>query len=115
MANTKEKKITLVKIPSFTRLLIGGLAAYWLSTIMNPAFVAIAVLVILLIPVLTVDNIFSQQFSHAYKQPEQIVPKVMKKSEYLATVAAPIKEAEPKIESKVNTPEVAKKKGKSKR
>lgn len=79
----KPKKITLIKMPSFTRLLIGGLTAYWLSTIMNPAFVAIAVLVILMIPVLTVDNMFSQQFHRAYNPPAQIQPKVMTKSEYL--------------------------------
>ncbi|MEI7796649.1 MAG: hypothetical protein WCI06_08450 [Methylococcaceae bacterium] len=124
MANIKEKKIVLVKMPSFTRLLIGGLAAYWLSTIMNPAFVAIAVLVILLIPILTVDNIFSRQFSDAYKQPEQIVPKVMKKSEYLASIAPPVeppvappepeKESTLQMENRLNAEQAAKKKSKSK-
>ena len=114
MADIKEKKIALVKMPSFTRLLIGGLAAYWLSTIMNPAFVAIAVLVILLIPVLTVDNIFSRQFSDAYKKPEQIVPKVMNKSEYLATLAPAEKETMSKIEHQLKAAETTKKKGKAK-
>lgn len=87
-ASTPPKKIVLLKMPSFTRLLIGGLAAFWLSTIMNPAFVAIAALIIFFIPVLTVDNIFSRQFERAYKQPEEIKPKVMTKSEYLATLGA---------------------------
>lgn len=70
-----NEKVIKVRMPSFTRLFIGGLAAYWLSTIMNPAFVAIAVLVILMIPILTVDNIFSRQFSSAYKPPEPIKQK----------------------------------------
>ncbi len=89
MSDAKGQKVALVKMPSFTRLLIGGLAAYWLSTIMNPAFVAIAVLVVLLIPILTVDSIFSNQFSKAYRQPAQVTPKVMTRSEYLETKAAP--------------------------
>lgn len=70
-----DEKIIKVRMPSFTRLFIGGLAAYWLSTIMNPAFVAIGFLVILMIPVLTVDNMFSRQFSSAYKPPEPVKPK----------------------------------------
>lgn len=96
----EKKKVTLLKMPSFTRLLIGGLVAYWLSTIMNPAFVAIAVLVVLLIPVLTVDNIFSRQFNDAYRQPAPITPKVMKKSEYLAAIETPA-EKQPETESKI--------------
>lgn len=65
-----HKKVTHVKMPSFTTMLFGAIAAYWLSTIMNPAFVAIGVLVILLIPIVTVDNIFARQFSRAYQRPE---------------------------------------------
>ncbi len=76
-----DEKIIKVRIPSFTRLFIGGLAAYWLSTIMNPAFVAIGFLVILMIPVLTVDNMFSRQFSTAYKKPpEPVKPKSQPKA-----------------------------------
>lgn len=82
------KKVVLLKMPSFTRMLIGGLAAFWLSSIMNPAFAAIAVLIIFFIPVLTVDNIFSKQFERAYKKPEEIQPKKITKSEYLATLEA---------------------------
>jgi hypothetical protein len=85
MSEAKAKKVVFLKMPSFTRLLIGGLAAYWLSTIMNPAFVAIAVLVILIIPILTVDNIMARQFHRAYNPPVEVVPKVMTKSEYLAS------------------------------
>lgn len=88
MADAKVKKVTYLKMPSFTRLLIGGLIAWWLSSIMNPAFVAIAVLVVLIIPVLTVDNIFSKQFERAYKQPEEVKPKQISKSEYQASLEA---------------------------
>lgn len=80
------KKVVLLKMPSFTRMLIGGLAAFWLATVMNPAFAAIAILVILFIPVLTVDNIFSKQFERAYKKPEEVKPKTMTKSEYMAAL-----------------------------
>ena len=78
----KEPPVKVVKMPSFTRLFIGGLMAYWLSTIMNPAFVAIGALLILLIPVLSVDNIFAKQFIRAYFPPPKIEPKVMSKNEY---------------------------------
>lgn len=104
MADDKVKQVKLVKMPSFTRLLIGGLMAYWLSTIMNPAFVAIAVLVILLIPVLTVDNIFSRQFTRAYNPPIQVQPKTMSKSEYIEGKLAQ--------ETKVATPTATDKKAK---
>lgn len=98
MSDTKQQFIQ-VRMPSFTRLLIGGLIAYWLSTIMNPAFVAIAVLVVLLIPILTVDNIFSAQFSKAYRQPPPVQPKVISKSEYLETkMPAVEKKTEPPVE-----------------
>lgn len=99
MSDSKGHKLALVKMPSFTRLLIGGMMAYWLSTIMNPAFVAIAVLVILLIPILTVDNMFSNQFSRAYRQPEQVQPKTMSKSEYIESkTAATAKPAQEPVE-----------------
>lgn len=85
----------LVKMPSMTRLLIGGGLAFWLSTIMNPAFVAIAVLVVLLIPVLSVDNMFSSQFAKAYRQPKPPEPKKMTKSEYLESKVAAEEKKEP--------------------
>lgn len=66
----QDKKVTLVKMPSYSTMLFGAIAAYWLSTIMNPAFVAIGVLVILFIPIVSVDNIFARQFSKAYQRPE---------------------------------------------
>ncbi|MEN9897406.1 MAG: hypothetical protein RLZZ66_1055 [Pseudomonadota bacterium] len=66
----QDKKVTLVKMPSYSTMIFGAIAAYWLSTIMNPAFVAIGVLLILLIPIVSVDNIFARQFSKAYQRPE---------------------------------------------
>ncbi len=103
MSEVQVKKV-LLKMPSFTRFLIGGLAAYWLSTIMNPAFGIIALLVILIIPILTVDNIMAKQFHRAYNPPPQVVPKVISKREYLASISEPEKVEEPVPE----TPEKAK-------
>lgn len=100
MAEKKVNKVKLVKMPSVSRLLMGGLMAYWLSTIMNPAFVAIAVLFILLIPVLSVDNIFSRQFIRAYYPPPKIEPKVMSKSEYLELKTAEEAKNAPPVEVK---------------
>lgn len=99
MADAKVKKVTYLKMPSFTRFLIGGLIAWWLSSIMNPAFVAIAVLVVLIIPVLTVDNIFSKQFERAYKQPEEIKPKKISKAEYQASLEAEAAKKQESIEA----------------
>ena len=79
----KTPVITLVKAPSFTRLLLGGIAAYSLSMVMNPAFGVIAFLLILLIPLLTIDSIFSRQFHKAYHKPVQIKKREMSRSQYL--------------------------------
>jgi hypothetical protein len=78
-ADKHDKHVTLVKMPSFSTMLFGAIAAYWLSTIMNPAFVAIGVLVILLIPIVSVDNIFARQFAKAYQRPEAQEPEQEKK------------------------------------
>jgi hypothetical protein len=43
------------------RMVWGGLVAYWLSGIINPAFVAIAVMIVLFIPILIVDPYFPSQ------------------------------------------------------
>jgi|APLak6261658528_1056013.scaffolds.fasta_scaffold124939_2 hypothetical protein len=50
-----ESNVVMVKIPSPMRLLLASLCAYWLAGIFNPAFVAIAVLILLLIPVVLVE------------------------------------------------------------
>ncbi|MEN9756667.1 MAG: hypothetical protein RL755_854 [Pseudomonadota bacterium] len=104
-----DKKVALVKMPSFSTMLFGAIAAYWLSTIMNPAFVAIGVLVILLIPIVTVDNIFARQFAKAYQRPEtqetenESKPaddKKAKKPEVKKVATAPAKAVEAKATNK---------------
>jgi hypothetical protein len=47
------------------RLLCGGAIAYWLAHIINPSFVAIAVMIVLFIPLFIADNLF-------FEQPEMI-------------------------------------------
>lgn len=51
----------IVKMPRPMRMVWGSLLAYWLSGIINPAFVAIAVLIALYIPILVVDPYFPSQ------------------------------------------------------
>ncbi|MGZ4976634.1 MAG: hypothetical protein ACXV8O_05720 [Methylobacter sp.] len=51
----------IVKMPGPMRMVWGSLVAYWLSGIINPAFVAIAVMIILFIPILIVDPYFPSQ------------------------------------------------------
>lgn len=51
----------IVKIPSPWRLLLASLCAYWLSDIINPAFVGIAVLIFLLIPVVLAEFYFFKE------------------------------------------------------
>jgi hypothetical protein len=40
------------------RMVWGSLVAYWLAGMINPAFVAIAVMIALFIPVLFIDPLF---------------------------------------------------------
>ena len=40
------------------RMVWGSATAYWLAGIINPAFIAIAVMIILFIPVLVADPLF---------------------------------------------------------
>jgi len=44
--------LKIIKMPTPMRMVWGSLVAYWLAGIINPAFVAIAVMIALLIPVL---------------------------------------------------------------
>ncbi len=53
-----------VKAPSPARLLCGSALAYWLSGFVNPAFVAIAAMTLLFIPV------FYNDYSH-YEAPDK--------------------------------------------
>lgn len=54
----KEYILKIVKVPRPMRMVWGSLVAYWLSGIINPAFVAIAVMIALFIPVLVIDPYF---------------------------------------------------------
>lgn len=46
-----------IKPPSTLRILLGSATAYWLSDIINPGFVAIAVLIVLFCPVFYFDKL----------------------------------------------------------
>jgi len=48
----------MVKIPRPMRMVWGSAIAYWLAGIVNPAFIAIAVMIALFIPVLIADPYF---------------------------------------------------------
>ncbi|WP_432741787.1 hypothetical protein ABXJ76_15705 [Methylobacter sp. G7] len=48
----------IVKMPRPMRMVWGSLVAYWLAGMINPAFVAIAVMIALFIPVFIVDPLF---------------------------------------------------------
>jgi hypothetical protein len=50
--------LKIVKVPRPMRMVWGSAIAYWLSGIINPAFVAIAVLIALFIPILIADPYF---------------------------------------------------------
>jgi predicted signal transduction protein with EAL and GGDEF domain len=50
--------LQIVKVPKPMRMVWGSLIAYWLAGIINPAFIAIAVMIALFIPVLIVDPLF---------------------------------------------------------
>lgn len=54
-------------MPRPMRMVWGSLVAYWLSGIINPAFVAIAVMIALFIPIL-ISEYWSQDL--AYSQPD---------------------------------------------
>ena len=43
------------------RILCGSAVAYWLSDIINPAFVAVAVMILLFFPVFFADFLFPEQ------------------------------------------------------
>jgi len=45
-------------MPRPMRMVWGSLVAYWLSGVINPAFVAIAVMIVLFIPVIVADPYF---------------------------------------------------------
>ena len=57
----KEHILKIVKVPKPMRMVWGSAIAYWLSGIINPAFVAVAVMIALFIPVLIADPYFPSQ------------------------------------------------------
>lgn len=63
-----------VKVPSAFRLLCGGAIAFWLSHIINPAFVSVAVMIVLFIPVFTEDYFSIQHKELTIKDIEKIIP-----------------------------------------
>lgn len=54
----KEYILKIVKVPRPMRMVWGSAIAYWLAGIINPAFIAIAVMIVLFIPVLIADPYF---------------------------------------------------------
>ena len=65
LAKTKTKIIKVktvdIKAPGPMRILCGSAAAYWLSGIISPGFVAIAVMILLFFPVFFIDFLFPEQ------------------------------------------------------
>jgi len=52
--------VKVVKMPGPMRMVWGSVIAYWLAGIVNPAFIAIAVMIALFIPILIADPFFSE-------------------------------------------------------
>jgi hypothetical protein len=63
--------VVKVKFPSPIRLLCGGALAYWLAHIINPAFVAIAVMIVLFIPIFITDHFSCQSTNN---QSDVLIP-----------------------------------------
>jgi hypothetical protein len=61
----KEYILKVIKMPRPMRMVWGSAVAYWLSGVINPAFVAIAVMIALFIPILFAEH-YSPDLS--YKQ-----------------------------------------------
>jgi len=53
--------VKVVKMPGPMRMVWGSVIAYWLAGIVNPAFIAIAVMIALFIPILIADPFFPSQ------------------------------------------------------
>lgn len=60
----RENLLKIIKMPRPMRMVWGSLVAYWLAGIINPAFVAIAVMIALFIPILIVDPLFPSRPEH---------------------------------------------------
>jgi hypothetical protein len=51
----------IIKVPKPMRMVWGAAVAYWLAGVINPAFIAIAVMIVLFIPVLVSDPYFPKK------------------------------------------------------
>lgn len=73
----------LVKVPSSMRLLCGAALAYWLAGTINPAFVAIAVMIVLFIPVFLWDYCFEKNdMPKTVKQPDRLTHQPIEPTAY---------------------------------
>jgi uncharacterized ion transporter superfamily protein YfcC len=54
----EESILNIVKVPRPMRMVWGSVVAYWLAGVINPAFIAVAVLITLFIPVFIIDPYF---------------------------------------------------------
>jgi hypothetical protein len=63
--------VKIVKVPGPMRLLCGSLLAYWLASIANPAFAAIAVMIVLFIPLFLNDYSAMEYQADPAFQPNQ--------------------------------------------
>jgi hypothetical protein len=52
----------IIKLPGPMRIVWGSLGCYWLADIVNAGFFGIGVMLLLMIPVLVIENYFSGQF-----------------------------------------------------
>ena len=52
----------IIKLPGPMRIVWGSLGCYWLAGIVNAGFLGIGVMLLLMIPVLVIENYFSGQF-----------------------------------------------------
>jgi hypothetical protein len=75
--------VNIVKAPGPMRLLCGGALAYWLSHIINSAFVGIAVMIVLFVPVFLHDYFSEQIDSHdrLINQSKQHSSELLKKAQ----------------------------------
>lgn len=49
-----------IKLPSYTVLIIGSLAAFWIADIINPGFNPIGLMILLLIPIFIIEFLYPQ-------------------------------------------------------
>jgi hypothetical protein len=70
--------VKYIKVPSPARLLCGAALAYWLSGIISPAFIAIAVMIVFFIPIFYNDYLSPDIPDANAKQPDSPEPQSTK-------------------------------------